>query len=117
MSQRHSTTLEHIFGSQVRARLIVALVSEPGRQPYFRELAREAGATISFTRRELRLLMDLGLVRQHRCVRGLFFRVNQCHPLYLPLQDLVRAARVADDGDGLAFERPPLIVRPYRVYW
>jgi len=100
MSQRHITTLDHLLGSRVRARLVVALLTEPGRHPCFRDLAREAGPGVSFVRRETAMLERLGLIRHTRAGGALRFDVVTCHPLYAPLRELVRASERLDGGDG-----------------
>jgi len=114
MSQRHITTLDHLLGSRVRARLVVALLKEPGRHPCFRDLAREAGPGVSFVRRETAMLERMGLIRHTRAGGALRFDVVTCHPLYAPLRELIRAAaRLDGDAPQMKGSRSPYGSLPY----
>lgn len=101
MAQRHDSTLEHLLGSRVRARLIASFVVHADRQPYLRELVREAGPGVRFVKHEIAELERMRLVTSDRRGGGIFFVTDTCHPLYGPLRDLVRAASWVDGDDSL----------------
>lgn len=99
MAQRHESTLEHLLGSRVRARLVASLVVDGGHRPYLRELIRDAGPGVRFVKHEVAELERLRIIRSDRRGAGIFFETDTSHPLYEPLRDLVRAASWID-GDG-----------------
>jgi predicted transcriptional regulator len=56
--------LEHLFGSKTRVNLLRTLFRQPDRAFYVRELARLLEVQINAIRRELELLVQLGLVKE-----------------------------------------------------
>lgn len=54
--------IEQLFGSQTRARLLSLFLENPDRAFYVRELTRRIDAQLNSVRRELKNLVDLGLV-------------------------------------------------------
>ena len=83
----------HLLGSGLRVRLLTALLSEPGRRPWLRELGRETGCGLSSLSYELAQLKELGLINDHREGGARFFRVNELHPLCAPLRALIFASK------------------------
>lgn len=56
--------LEQLFGSQTRARLLGLFLLHPETAFFVRELTRKIGAQLNSVRRELKNLMELGLVSE-----------------------------------------------------
>ncbi len=56
--------LEQLFGSQTRARLLSLFLLHPEEAFFVRELTRKIDAQLNSVRRELKNLMDLGLVNE-----------------------------------------------------
>ncbi len=54
--------IEHMFGSKTRARLMSLFLQQPKEVFYVRELTRRIDAQLNSVRRELKNLMDLGLI-------------------------------------------------------
>jgi hypothetical protein len=54
--------LEHLFGSKTRARLLGLFLMNPGTAFFVRELTRKIDAQLNSVRRELKNLIELGLV-------------------------------------------------------
>jgi len=54
--------LEHLFGSKTRARLLGLFLMNPGTSFFVRELTRKIDAQLNSVRRELKNLIELGLV-------------------------------------------------------
>lgn len=58
----HVFRLEQLFGSQTRARLLSLFLLHPAEAYFVRELTRKIDAQLNSVRRELKNLMELGLV-------------------------------------------------------
>jgi len=56
--------VEHLFGSQTRARLLGLFVHNPEQQFFVRELTRRIDAQLNSVRRELQNLIELGVIRE-----------------------------------------------------
>jgi predicted transcriptional regulator len=54
--------LEHLFGSKTRVKILKLLYRRPDRAFFVRELSREIGVQINAIRRELELLLSLGII-------------------------------------------------------
>ena len=61
-SQNIESTIEQLFGSKTRVRLLRLLLEEPERAYYVRELTRRIDAQLNSVRRELQNLIDIGLI-------------------------------------------------------
>ena len=60
--QKKGFRLEQLFGSKTRARLLGIFLQHPQDFFYVRELTRKIGAQLNSVRRELKNLVDIGLV-------------------------------------------------------
>jgi predicted transcriptional regulator len=58
--------LSRLFGSVSRARILEFLLSQSGRAFYQREIMYETGLTLQPTQRELKNLLDLGIIKKKR---------------------------------------------------
>lgn len=56
--------LEQLFGSKTRARLLGLFLENPEKAYYVRDLARRVDAQLNAVRRELKNLLDLGIVKE-----------------------------------------------------
>jgi predicted transcriptional regulator len=56
--------IEHLFGSKTRAGVLRTFFRQPDRAFFVRELARMLEVQINAVRRELQLLLDLGLIQE-----------------------------------------------------
>lgn len=96
--------LEQLFGSRTRARLLGLFLENPEKSYYVRDLTRRVDAQINAVRRELKNLVDLGLVLE---VEGAaakamgeesegrrFYKANETFPLAEDLRRVMRRAAV-----------------------
>ena len=56
--------LEQMFGSKTRARLMNLFLQQPKEQFFVRELTRRIDAQLNSVRRELKNLVDMGMIRE-----------------------------------------------------
>ncbi len=81
--------LEKLIGSRSRARILAKLFTPEQPEYYLRKLAREIDLSAPVVHRELKYLMDLGLVLRLIDGSRIDFTANRAHPLYPILCDLV----------------------------
>ncbi len=102
MPRQPRSLLESLLGSGARALVLDRLLSAPSGHYWMRELVRHTGVGISSVQREIARLEALGLICMGRSGHGIYFELNETHPLYEPLISLVAACRAIDGPVPLA---------------
>ena len=91
--------LDRVLGTGTKVSLIGVLIAGQSRKYTESELAREAHVAVSETNRQMKELVNSGLVRMERAGRSKMYSVNEGHflvkPLRLLFQDLNRVYRQA----------------------
>lgn len=104
--------IEQLFGSQTRARLLSLFLESPERAFYVRELTRRIDAQLNSVRRELKNLVDLGLVLEvegkiipterddggvadePKSEKKKYYQANTAFPLYADLRAVMKKAAI-----------------------
>lgn len=102
--------IEQLFGSKTRARLLSLFLDNPERAYYVRELTREIDAQLNSVRRELKNLVDLGIVLEvdgkilpnerepegesQKLEKKKFYRASESFPLFDDLRAVMKKAMV-----------------------
>ena len=117
-------SLAQLFTSKARALVLRALLIDPQRTFYQRQLELATGLAIRAVQRELERLTTLGLLYRRMEGNRAYYAVDPLHPMFKPLRDLVlstlhgldrlHAALAEDESVRLAFvdgvERRVLVV-------
>jgi len=82
--------LDKILGSKTKVNVLSVLVAHPERSIVENELAKEAGTAISEVNRQMRDLVDVGLVIMERVGKSKVYQVNHQHFLFEPLESVFR---------------------------
>lgn len=82
-------TLERLLGSKSRARLLTIFVTHPGQDFYAQRLTTMTGLAESSVRYELRRLERLGVLIARPEGRERYYRIDDRHPLFPELKQLV----------------------------
>ena len=82
--------LEKILGTCTKVRLLDVLVTNPERRFVENELAREAGAAVSETNRQMQDLVETGVARLERVGRSKVYSLNAAHFLVPALKSVFR---------------------------
>lgn len=107
-SHSHEFRIEQLFGSRTRARLLAIFLENADRAFYVRELTRRIDAQLNSVRRELKNLVDIGIVfevdgkilptentkEEEKKGEKKFYRVNPAFPLFDDLRSVMRKAAV-----------------------
>jgi len=82
--------LDKILGSKTKINLLSVLVPHPERSIVENELAKEAGMSVSEVNRQIKDLVNVGLVVMERVGKSKVYQANQQHFLYEPLRSVFR---------------------------
>jgi predicted nucleotidyltransferase len=82
--------LDKILGSKTKVNALSVLVEHPERNIVENELAKEAGASVSEVNRQMKDLVNVGLVIMERVGKSKVYQVNQQHFLFEPLKSVFR---------------------------
>lgn len=107
--------IEQLFGSKTRARLLTLFLENADRAFYVRELTRRIDAQLNSVRRELKNLVDVGIVLEvegkilasetsdeepeSKGEKKKFYRANTEFPLFEDLRGVMRKAAVLMNQD------------------
>lgn len=90
-------TLDKLFGSRTRVKLLTLLLANPERTYYVREITRRLDERINSIRRELANLEKIGLVTSQTTRRKRFYTVNTRCAIYPELRALILKVGVAPE--------------------
>lgn len=96
------STLDQLFGSRTRAKILRLFLTNPGKSYFVREISRKVHEHINSVRRELQLLADSGLVVATGDRQKRFYTVNAEHGLFRELKALVFKAQVLEERQLLS---------------
>jgi predicted nucleotidyltransferase len=82
--------LDKILGSKTKVNALSVLVGHPERNIVENELAKEADASVSEVNRQMRDLVNVGLVIMERVGKSKVYQVNRQHFLFEPLKSVFR---------------------------
>lgn len=78
-------SVEQLFGSKTRVKLLNLFYSNPNRSFYVREITRKIDEQINSVRRELANLLNIGIITSDTNNNRLYYEVNQAYDYYRPL--------------------------------
>lgn len=88
--------IEQLFGSRTRARLLGLFLENADRAFFVREVARRVDAQLNAVRRELKNLLDVGIIFESDAADGekgekkKFYQANTTFPLFEDLRNVMR---------------------------
>lgn len=86
--------IEQLFGSRTRARLLGLFLENADRSFFVREVARRVDAQLNAVRRELKNLLDVGIIFEsdvsEKGEKKKFYQANQTFPLFEDLRNVMR---------------------------
>ena len=89
MTQRHDNNeLVKLFGSTSRARILAILFSRPYQPLYQREIMHETGLSLQTVQRELRNLVELGILKRHSTHQKVYYQISSVSSFFKPLKEI-----------------------------
>lgn len=88
--------IEQLFGSRTRARLLGLFLENADRAFFVREVARRVDAQLNAVRRELKNLLDVGIIiendgsEEEKGEKKKFYQANTTFPLFEDLRNVMR---------------------------
>jgi DNA-binding transcriptional ArsR family regulator len=82
--------LETLITSKTRIRILLKFFLNPDTKTYLRALSGELGESSNAVRVELNRLTEAGMLSSEKEGNKLLYRVNELHPLYVPVNALIR---------------------------
>jgi predicted transcriptional regulator len=82
--------LDRILGTKTKINILFALVSNPEKSYVEKDLARECNASLSETNRQIKDLVNSGLIKMQRVAKVKVYQVNEKHFLFNSLQKLFK---------------------------
>jgi len=82
--------LDRVLGSRTKINALSVLLASPERSIVESELAKEAGASVSEINRQMKDLVNAGLVIMERVGKAKVYRANSQHFLFKPLKGVFR---------------------------
>lgn len=88
--------IEQLFGSRTRARLLGLFLENADRSFFVREVARRVDAQLNAVRRELKNLLDVGIILEidgtggEKGEKKKFYQANRIFPLFEDLRNVMR---------------------------
>lgn len=79
-------TIDALFGSKTRVKLLHLFLNNPDNAFYVREITRLIGEQINSVRRELSNMTSVGIVTSNNTDNKLYYRVNTKYEHYQPLR-------------------------------
>lgn len=86
MGKKEVTTIDALFGSKTRVKLLHLFLNNPGKAFYVREITRLIDEQINSVRRELSNLLNVGVITSATSDNKLFYEINQRYDFYVPFR-------------------------------
>lgn len=99
-------TIDKLFGSKTRVKLLQLFLSNPGKSYYVREITRLIDEQINSVRRELANMLGVGIIVSESADNKLYYQVNQRYEYYVALRAIFAGAEVAALSPGVTDQEP-----------
>ena len=98
-----------LFGS-TRREVLALLLGRPDERFYLREIVRAVGGALGAVQRELKQLVEAGLVEREARGHQVYFSANRAAAIFPELQAIIAKTAGAADGKGV-LARPKVTLR------
>jgi DNA-binding transcriptional ArsR family regulator len=96
------STLDHLFGSRTRAKVLRLLLTNPEKSYFVREIGRKVHEHVNSVRRELLLLQSVDIVTAIGDGQKRYYRANTTHGIFPELKAVVFKGEVLEERALLA---------------
>lgn len=87
------SSIDALFSSKTRVKLLHLFFNNPGRSFYVREITRLVDEQINSVRRELANLVDVGVIESSNSDNKLFYQVSQRYQFYKAFREIFAGVR------------------------
>lgn len=92
-------SINSLFGSKTRVKLLNLFLNNPDEKFYVREISRTIDEQVNSVRRELTNLEGVGVVKSSTEDRKIFYGANQRFKYYIPLRAIFAGTEIAENQD------------------
>lgn len=107
MGSKKPISIDALFGSKTRVKLLHLFLNNPGKAFYVREITRLIDEQINSVRRELANMLNVGIALSETAENKLYYQVNQDYEFYMPFraifsdeQIVSKSQAISQDGEG-----------------
>lgn len=93
--KKESATIDGLFGSKTRVKLLHLFLNNPNKSFYVREITRLIDEQINSVRRELSNLLNAGVITSDTADNKLYYEINQNYEFYLPFRGIFAGEKLA----------------------
>ncbi len=86
--KKESSTIDGLFGSKTRVKLLHLFLNNPNKSFYVREITRLIDEQINSVRRELSNLLGAGVITSDTADNKLYYEINQNYEFYTPFRGI-----------------------------
>jgi len=108
MGNQKPISIDALFGSKTRVKLLHLFLNNPGKAFFVREITRLIDEQINSVRRELANMMNVGIALSETADNKLYYQVNQEYEFYMPFraifsdeQIVSKSQAISQDADGV----------------
>ena len=95
-------SINALFGSKTRVKLLNLFFNSPDQKFYVREISRTIDEQVNSVRRELTNLESVGVVKSSTEDRKIYYQANQRFKYYLPLRVIFAGVKI---GEGISVDK------------
>ena len=107
--KKESSTIDGLFGSKTRVKLLHLFLNNPNKAFYVREITRLIDEQINSVRRELSNLLSAGVITSDTADNKLYYEINQNYEFYIPFRGIFAGEKLA--VSGMTKATPQSVVR------
>jgi hypothetical protein len=99
IKKKEASTIDGLFGSKTRVKLLHLFLNNPNKAFYVREITRLIDEQINSVRRELSNLLGAGVITSDTADNKLYYEINQNYEFYMPFRGIFAGEKVVASGD------------------
>ena len=102
--KKESSSIDGLFGSKTRVKLLHLFLNNPSKAFYVREITRLIDEQINSVRRELSNLLNAGVITSDTADNKLYYEINQNYEFYLPFRGIFAGEKVVSSMTASALQ-------------
>lgn len=110
--KKESSTIDGLFGSKTRVKLLHLFLNNPNKAFYVREITRLIDEQINSVRRELSNLLNAGVITSDTAENKLYYEINQNYQFYLPFRGIFAGEKLVPSTARTTAQ--PSVVRSHK---
>ena len=101
MVKQKPISIDALFGSKTRVKLLHLFLNNPGKAFFVREITRLVDEQINSVRRELANMMAVGVVHSESSENKLYYQVNEDYEFYTPFRAIFSDEQIVSKSQAI----------------